>query len=75
MLYVVAGTYYRYLGIIKKFNLESLSVKYANGLHTLSNATEKDFYLVSGLVTDRKDYQDIMDKIKSLDLQPYEVEK
>lgn len=74
MLYIVAGTYYRYLNVLKKLNLESLETKYANGLHILTGANDKDSYLVSGLVTDRKDYQDIMDRIKLLGLQPWEKE-
>lgn len=68
MLYVVAGTYQRYLGILKKFDFDPTKTKYANGLHMLTDATDKDFYFVHGLVTDRKDYQDIMDKINQLGL-------
>ena len=68
MLYIVTGTYYRYLAILKRLDLGNLPVKYANGVHTLSQATSEDSYFVSGLVTDRKDYQDILSKIQQIGL-------
>ena len=75
MLYVVAGTYQRYVGILKRFGLDPSKTKYANGLHMLTDANEKDSYFVYGLVTDRKDYQEIMDRIKAAGLKLIEVKE
>jgi hypothetical protein len=72
MLYIVTGTYYRYLAILKRLDLKDLPVKYANGVHTLTEATNEDSYFVSGLVIDRKDYQAILDKIQEIGLSLWE---
>jgi hypothetical protein len=68
VIYVVTGTYSRYIKILETLDSKGLSVKYVSGIHMLTKATSKDFYFVSGLVDDRKDYSDIMSKIKKIDM-------